>query len=275
METKKGICGLITDFGNKDYFIGTLKGVIKKINPNVEVIDISNEIPSYSLLPASFALEKTYRFFPAGSLFLVVVDPGVGTRRKILLVEYDDYFFIAPDNGVLTPILKYEKKTVSVIDNKNYFLIDGISTFEARDKMAPAAAYLLRGVDPREMVSPVNEYIIDTGYSPTLSTSADEKHGKDIVIEAAIVYIDKFGNLMTNVTADFLFESLETSGRETFKALLNSHVIEKFYDTYGQAGTGPFMLIGSHRNLEIAVNQASAAAALNARIGNKVILQFY
>jgi S-adenosylmethionine hydrolase len=272
METKKGICGLITDFGNTDYFIGTLKGVIKKINPHVEVIDISNDIPSYSLLPASFALEKTYRFFPAGSLFLVVVDPGVGTRRKILLVEYDDYFFIAPDNGVLTPILQKEKKAVSVIDNKNYFLIDGISTFEARDKMAPAAAYLLRGVDPREMALPVNEYIIDAGYSPTLSVSAD---GNDIIIEAIIAYIDKFGNLMTNVSADFLFESLETSGRETFKALLNSHVIEQFYDTYGQAGTGPFMLIGSHRNLEIAVNQASAAAALNAQVGDKVAITFH
>jgi S-adenosylmethionine hydrolase len=272
METKKGICGLITDFGNKDYFIGTLKGVIKKINPNVEVIDISNEIPSYSILPAMFALDKTYRFFPAGSLFLVVVDPGVGTGRKILLVEYDNYFFIAPDNGVLTPILQKQEKTVSIIDDKNYFLIEGISTFEARDKMAPAAAYLLRGVDPRELASPISNYIIDPGYTPTLSVSEDSK---ETVIEGVIVYIDKFGNLMTNIRAEFLFESLETSGRETFKALLNSHVIEKFYDTYGQAGTGPFMLIGSHRNLEIAVNQASAADALNAQIGEKVFITFY
>lgn len=269
MDTKKGICGLITDFGNKDYFIGTLKGVIKKINPYIEVIDISNEIPSYSILPAMFALDKTYGFFPAGSLFLVVVDPGVGTKRKILLVEHEDYLFIAPDNGVLTPILQKQEKTVSIIDNKNYFLIDGISTFEARDKMAPAAAYLLHGVDPRLMASPTGEYISHPDYFPSLSVSADNE---DVRIEGIIVYIDKFGNLMTNITAEFLFENLGKSGCKTFDVQLNNHTVERFYDTYGQSGSGPFMLIGSHRNLEIAVNQASAAAALNARIGEKIVI---
>ena len=117
MKIGKRICGLITDFGNKDYFIGTLKGVIKNINPDVEVIDISNDIPSYNILPASFTIDKTYPYFPVETIFLVVVDPGVVTQLKFLLVEYDNRFFIAPDNGVLTPILQKEEKTVGAIDN--------------------------------------------------------------------------------------------------------------------------------------------------------------
>ncbi len=265
MKIEKRICGLITDFGNKDYFIGTLKGVIKKINPNVEVIDISNDIPSYNILPASFTIDKTYPFFPMETIFLVVVDPGVGTHRKILLVEYDNRFFIAPDNGVLTPILQKEEKTVGAIDNKNYFLIDNHSTFEARDKMAPAAAYLSRGIDPMEMTSPISEFILNPDYFPTQSTHC---------IEARIVYIDKFGNLMTNVIETFLFDALKKSGLSKFKVELNGREIKEFYETYGRAGTGPFMLIGSHQNLEIAIDQDSAASALDAQIGQKILIKF-
>jgi hypothetical protein len=266
MKIKKPICGLITDFGNKDYFIGTLKGIIKKINPNAEVIDISNDIPSYNILPASFTIDKTYPFFPLETIFLVVVDPGVGTHRKILLVEHDNRFFIAPDNGVLTPILQKEKKTVGAIDNKNYFLINTHSTFEARDKMAPAAAFLSRGIDPTEMTSPVSEFILNPDYFPIQS-----KDG----IEARIIYIDKFGNLMTHVTETFLLDALEKSGMSTFKVEFNGREIKEFYETYGRAETGPFMLIGSHQNLEIAINQASAASALDAQIGQKVLIKFY
>jgi S-adenosylmethionine hydrolase len=267
MKKQKPICGLITDFGNKDYFIGVMKGLIKKINPDAEVIDISNDIPSYSLLPASFTIEQAYRFFPIATIFLVVVDPGVGTQRKILLVEYDDRFFIAPDNGVLTPILQEKEKTVFVLDNKNYFLIDGFSTFEARDKMAPAAAYLSRGIDPREMASllPGSEFVLNPDYFPSRL-----KNG----IKARIVYIDKFGNIMTNVSEHFLFDALETSGFSKFKTVLNNKEIKHFHETYGQAGAGPFMLIGSHQNLEIAVNQDSAASVLDAKIGREVIIEF-
>ena len=265
MKIKKRICGLITDFGNKDYFIGTLKGIIKKINPNAEVIDISNDIPSYNILPASFTIDKTYPFFPLETIFLVVVDPGVGTHRKILLVEYENRFFIAPDNGVLTPILQKKEKTVRAIDNKNYFLIDNHSTFEARDKMAPAAAFLSRGIDPIEMTSPVSEFILNPDYFPTQSTDG---------IEARIVYIDKFGNLMTNVIETFLFDALEKSGLSTFKVELNGREIKAFYETYSRAGTGPFMLIGSHQNLEIAIDQDSAASALDAQIGQKILIKF-
>ena len=268
MKARKQICGLITDFGNKDYFTGVMKGVIKRINPEAEVIDISNEIPSFSLLPASFTLEQSYGFFPEFSVFLVVVDPGVGTDRKILLVEHDHRFFIGPDNGVLTPVLKEEEKRVSALDNDNYFLIRGTSTFEARDKMAPAAAYLTLGVDPGEMGTPVSEFILNEDYFPVPSPGG---------IAGRIVYIDKFGNIMTNVPGDLLSRKMEASGCTKCSVQLGSREITGFYNTYAEAelGSTPFMLIGSHGNLEIAVNRGSAAEALDIHIGMSFSMKFH
>jgi len=268
MIENKRICGLITDFGNKDYFIGVMRGVMKKINSDIEVIDITNEIPSYNLLPASFALQQAYCYFPEKTIFLVVVDPGVGTEREILLVEYDNRFFIGPDNGVLTPILKKEQKTVGILDNKKYFLIDGISTFEARDKMAPAAAYLSAGVHPREIAATTSDFIVNPDYFPSLKENA---------IDARIVYIDKFGNIMTNVAKEFLLEMMKENRFSDFKIILNNQEINKFYNTYGLADSKsePFMLFGSHQNLEIAMNMNSASSRLNASIGQQLIIKFY
>lgn len=268
MSGKNLICGLITDFGNKDYFIGVMKGVMKGITPGIDVIDISNEIPSYSLLPASFTIDQSYRYFPQSTVFLVVVDPGVGTERKILLVEHDNRYFIGPDNGVLTPILQKKQKVVGTLDNKKYFLIDGFSTFEARDKMAPAAAYLAGGIEPWEIAAPTSEFIVNRDYFPEKSNRT---------INARIVYIDKFGNIMTNVTKEFLFDALKETGLSKFKVELNGREIDRFHDTYAYAGSDsiPFMLIGSHQNLEIAMNMQSAAVYLDAVIGQKVTIIFY
>ncbi|NIM13887.1 MAG: hypothetical protein GTO45_17725 [Candidatus Aminicenantes bacterium] len=272
MTSKPPICALITDFGSRDYFVGVMKGVIKKVAPSVEVIDICHDIPSYSLLPASFVIDKSYRYFPDYTIFLVVVDPGVGTERKILLVEHNNCFFIGPDNGVLTPILKKKEKKVAVIDKKKFFLIDGYSTFEARDKMAPVAAYLAAGLDPQELSSTTSQFIINRDYFPSISRSTGALNGR-------IVYIDKFGNIMTNVTRECLLDAQEASGRSRFKAVVGKNEITRYYETYGQAGkecgSEPFMLMGSHQNLEIAVNQMSAALALEAVIDQKVDIEFY
>lgn len=257
----KWTCGLITDFGNKDYFIGTMKGVMKKINPSIEIIDIANDIPSYNIMPASFVIDKTFPFFPDFTIFLVVVDPGVGTGRPILLARRGSRYFIAPDNGVLTPVLKQEDTEVSVIDNEKYFLIHGQSTFEARDKMAPAAAFLSAGIDPKELSSPAAGFISNPDYYPEKT-----KHS----ITGRIVYIDKFGNIMTNVTRDYLFAALDEAGAEAFKSELSGKEIKGFYSTYAEAGKDPFMLVGSHENLEIAVDQGSAATLLDARIGQQI-----
>jgi S-adenosyl-L-methionine hydrolase (adenosine-forming) len=268
MKINPPICALITDFGNRDYFIGVMKGVMRKIAPAVEFIDLTNEIPSYNLLPACFAIEKSYRYFPDHTIFLVVVDPGVGTERKILLVEHGKHYFIGPDNGVLTPILNKKEKSVFALDKKKYFLIEGYSTFEARDKMSPAAAYLAAGIEPRKLASPVSSYVTRDDYVPKVVENT---------IDAQIVYIDKFGNLMTNITREILLDAQESSGKSRFKAEIGDSVITDYCETYGHAPVGgdPFMVLGSHLNLEIAVNQRSAALLLDAVYGLPVKVTFY
>lgn len=270
MAVQMPVIGLITDFSSRDYFIGMLRGVIKQINPFAEVIDICNDIESYGLLPASFVVEKNYRFFPEGTIFLVIVDPGVGTQRRMLLVEFDGRYFIGPDNGVLTPVLDNDSKIVRELDKHRFFLVSeaATSTFEARDKMAPAAAYLSAGIDIDELGTPVTAYITYPEYYPTAS---------DGVIYGRLVYIDSFGNLMTNIPESLLSSVLDENGHNGFKADFRGREISTFHSVYGDAGKEGhlFMLIGSHGNLEIAMNQGSARVSLDARIGDEVKISSY
>lgn len=270
MNNPKKICALITDFGTQDYFIGILKGVMKQINPAIEIIDITNDIPSYDTLPASFALEQSYMFFPAGTVFLVVVDPEVGSSRRILLVEFKGRYFIGPDNGVLTPVLQYPDKKVYDLDRKEYFLIDGESTFEARDKMAPAAAYLSAGVEPGRIGTPIDGFWMTDEYYPAYL-------GKENGVEARVVYIDKFGNIISNVNHPFLIKHLAKLSCSAFKVRVGDVEIKNYFNTYDDAGAGKdaFLLTGSHGNLELAVNQGSAAELLGIGIGDTFLVFFY
>lgn len=243
-----------------------LKGVIKKINPEVEILDISNDIPSYNILSASFVIEKSFNYFPAGTIFLVVVDPGVGSERKILIVTYNNYYFIAPDNGVLTPVLDKKDKVVRIIVNKKYFLINGYSTFEARDKMAPVAAYISAGVDINEVTTKTSEYVLNSDYFPKKSSG---------IIEGRIVYIDKFGNIITNITKNLLFDAQKESGFSKFMLEIDRREIKIFKSFYSDGSEEPFMLVGSHGNLEIAMNKNSAANNINASLNQKFIIKFY
>lgn len=260
------IIGLITDFGNEDYYVGVLKGVIRKINPDVEIIDIANEIPSFEIQSASFIIDKTFRYFPDDTIFLVVVDPGVGTSRPILLAQRAGQYFIAPDNAVLTPILQMPETYISELTNEDYFLIRGHSTFEARDKMASAAAYLAAGVDPAEMASPVTTYKAAPTYFPVILGD---------IINGSIAYIDKFGNIVTNVTADLLFTALKKSRKKNFKAIIKDEEVTAFYKAYAESEDGYFMLIGSHGNLEIAGYQSSAALNLDVYISQQVFIELF
>ncbi|MEI6613323.1 MAG: SAM-dependent chlorinase/fluorinase, partial [Chrysiogenales bacterium] len=184
--------GLITDFGENDYFVGTLKGVIKNINPQADIIDICHGVPSYFIQGGSYVLEKTYQFFPAGTIFLAVVDPGVGTKRKLLLVTAAGYHFIAPDNGLLTPIFQLDrKKIIREIDKDHYFLLSGSSTFEARDRMAPVAAHLSKGIAAVDIGSETADFVINQEYYPQ-----ELQPGR---IEGRIIHVDKFGNMISNV----------------------------------------------------------------------------
>jgi hypothetical protein len=258
---------LITDFGENDYFVGTLKGVIKKINPLADVIDVCHGVPSYFIQGGSYVLEKTYPFFPAGAIFLAVVDPGVGTRRKLLLATAAGFSFIAPDNGILTPILKLVSGlVVREIDKEKYFLISGSSTFEARDRMAPVAAHLSKGVAAAELGSETSEYVVNQDYYPQ-QIQPDR-------IEGRIIHVDKFGNMISNVPGKWLFEKLLAHGSQNFKVLINDQEIGEYRQNYASAGSLPFLLIGSHGNLEIAMNRRQAFRELKAQLNQKFIIMF-
>lgn len=255
----------ITDFGTRDHFVGVMKGVIKGIDPAIEIIDLTNEIPSYNLAAASFVLDRNFAYFPAGTAFLVVVDPGVGTERRILLVEHKGYYFIAPDNGVLTPILNKDDKQVWYIIKNPFFLTDSPSTFEARDKMAPVAAHLLKGVNPAGFARETAEFILNHDYFPTKLDNA---------IVGRIVYIDKFGNCISNVPKDYLFYVLSTTRFNKFMVKIKDHEITDYCETYARGGETPFMLTGSHQNLEIAMNRSSAAHYIGVALNQKIIIKF-
>ncbi len=266
-SNKSRIIGLITDFGTKDYFVGLMKGVIRQIATQAEIIDITHDIPSFEILPACFVLEQSLLYFPSSSIFIVVVDPGVGTTRRILVVEYDRRFFIGPDNGILTPILCKTKKQVWSLENSNFFLINGSSTFEARDKMSPAAAFLARGIDPSEAGPIVSDYVLIDEFFPV---------GKENEIKGRIVYIDKFGNIITNIPGEMIDKQNKENGAAGYFITFGGTRITARYETYGDASshTGPFMLTGSHGNIEIAMNKDSAANKLHAAINREIKVSF-
>jgi S-adenosylmethionine hydrolase len=259
--------GLITDFGENDYFVGILKGVIKKINPQAGIIDICHGVPSYFIQGGSYVLEKTYPFFPAGTIFLVVVDPGVGTRRKLLLVTAAGFSFIAPDNGILTPIFKLGGDViVRELDQDWYFLISGSSTFEARDRMAPVAAHLAKGIAPSELGSETGEYIVNPDYYPR-QVQPDRLEGR-------IIHVDKFGNMISNVPGKWLFEKLLCHECPQFTLLINDQELSEYRQDYASASGLPFLLIGSHGNLEIAMNRRNAFKELHAQLNQKFVIMF-
>lgn len=259
--------GMISDFGENDYFVGTLKGVIRKISPQADIIDICHGVPSYFIQGGSYVLEKTWRFFPAGTVFLVVVDPGVGTARKLLLATAAGCSFVAPDNGILTPVFDLGKDVVvRELDRDRFFLISGSSTFEARDRMAPVAAHLARGTAAAELGSETSEFVVNPEYHPQMARPG--------LVEGRIIWVDKFGNIITNVPGKWLFEKLGAGGFKNFALRLGEREIGEYRQNYASATGQPFLLVGSHGNLEIAMNRRHAFRELKAALYQKLAIDF-
>ena len=188
---KNPVIALLTDFGEEDFFVGSLKGVITSINPSAQILDITHHVPPFDVLAGGFILYAVYRYYPSGTIFLMIVDPGVGSARRILLIETDEYMFIAPDNGMLSLVLdSVGVSKIINVTNPKYFLPEPSSTFEGRDKMAPVAAWLSKGVAPSEFGREISDCVRMEVQRPRI-----EKGG----IIGQILYVDKFGNLITNV----------------------------------------------------------------------------
>jgi S-adenosylmethionine hydrolase len=246
---------LLTDFGTRDYFVASMKGVILSIDPAAVIVDITHEIPAQDISEAAFTLRACYRDFPAGTIFVAVVDPGVGSERQAILAEAGGRYFIAPDNGLLSFIRDNEADAqVFQISNPEFSAAHISSTFHGRDIFAPAAAHLSRGTAPAQFGPLISDYVC---VSPTKPTVSEQE------IEGEVIHIDRFGNIVTNLKPEDL--------PAKFIIKIGDRIIETHRKFYAEAeNTEVFSIMGSAGYLEISVREGSAAAVLGARTGDKI-----
>lgn len=256
------IITLATDFATHDWFVGTMKGVILGIAPHATIVDITHEIPPGDIRAGAFALAASHRFFPKGTVHVAVVDPGVGSERRALAVQTANYFFVGPDNGVLSLALAREKiKSIHQLTNDEFFLKPVSRTFHGRDVFAPVAAHLSLGV-PIQKLGPRLEDFVKLDW-PRLRF-------RDGKIEGEIVRVDRFGNLITNIDA----ENLRVFGDKPCEVFAKRKRLCPIAPFYGAVRVGrPLAVLGSTGFLEIAINGASAADKFRLRVGDAISLR--
>lgn len=260
------IITLTTDFGTSDAYVGTMKGVILGINPNVRVVDLTHAVPPQDIYEAAFTIHSAYRYFPKGTIHTVVVDPGVGSDRQAIVCEIDGAFFVCPDNGVLGYLLQgidggpERRMNVVAIQNPVYQLPEVSNTFHGRDIFAPVAAHLSRGV-PLADIGPRVENLVQL---PIPMSEISEN-----TITGQIVKIDRFGNAITNISESTL--SGEVSGYEIdVQGVRLTHINR----AYAESEVGePLAIIGSFGLLEIAINGGSAEKQLGLKRGDTAVIR--
>ena len=260
------IITLLTDFGNRDEYVGLMKGVILTINPSVTLVDITHQIDSQDILQAAFAIHSAYRYFPVGSVHIIVVDPGVGTERSILAFEMKNHFFIAPDNGVLTLLFNEDAAMTLVrLTNSNFFLDTVSQTFHGRDIIAPVGAHISQGVDLHKLgdkITPRHAVWLDN-IQPRISDTGE--------IVGTVVAVDHFGNLISNIDYQTLAQVNKIFHKNKTRIQIGSHTIYGIYQTYENVRPNTALgLIGSRGYLEVSVNKGNAARVLKAAKGDTV-----
>jgi S-adenosylmethionine hydrolase len=253
------IITLTTDFGHKDPFVGIMKGVIAGINPEAQVIDLSHGVAPQDIMGAALILRHSAVHFPRGSIHVAVVDPGVGSARRPILIDAGGNYFVGPDNGVLSLTLADETPARIVhLSNAAYHRRPVSATFHGRDIFAPAAAHLSRGIDAGALGVAVEDFIRIPW--PEVAKSPE-------ILQGEIVYIDTFGNLFTNVSG----RELEGLPSNKLAVSLGEVVIHGLAANYAGGGTGAYIaLINSWGLLEIAVYRGNAQHRCGARVGDKI-----
>ncbi|MGH9340611.1 MAG: SAM hydrolase/SAM-dependent halogenase family protein [Acidobacteriota bacterium] len=261
------IISFTSDFGSREYYVGAVKGAILSVAPSARLVDISHEIGSHDLLEGAFTLFGAYSTFPMRTIHLVVVDPGVGSSRRALIVSSSNYYFVAPDNGVLSLIYSREEITrVISIEAGHYFREPVSPTFHARDIFGPVAAWIARGIDIGKFGPEVSDYV-------RLALPPPQAAG-DKRLEGIILHIDKFGNAITNLSPENIQAAAGKDGPPT-RIVIDQAEIKHHYDYYCEApGDELFSLVGSSGFYEIAALKKSAARLLNTKRGAKVILEW-
>lgn len=252
------VIALLTDFGTADHYVAAMKGVILSIAPEAILVDITHEIEPQNIRAGAFVLSQCFRDFPTGTIFVAVVDPGVGTDRKALAVRTDEFTFVAPDNGILSPVIETGTfKAFEITDRK--FLRSAVSsTFHGRDIFAPAAAHIFNGTSPENLGPQVTE-LIQLG---PLMPAAKEKSR----VTGQILHVDRFGNLITNLTMN------DIAGG--FKAIvLGDLSVTGVFNNFEDAQDEElFAFVGSGGFVEIALKNGSAQEKSGASAGDRVIL---
>jgi S-adenosylmethionine hydrolase len=254
-----------TDFGSNDHFVGTMKGVVLTLNPTAQLVDICNSVYAFDVLDGALTLGSSYKYFPAGTVHVVVVDPGVGSQRRPLLVTTHTYNFIAPDNGVLSMIYDLEERViVRHITAEHYFLHPVSHTFHGRDIFAAVAGYVSRGVEPHKIGEEITDFVRFKLPKP--------QRLPDGGLKGVVLKIDRFGNLVTNFKAEDLPEVF-AEGRP-FKMSVGRAEITALHEYYAEGKPGEsFAIIGSMGYLEISSNKAAAAQVLGVNRGAEVTIK--
>jgi len=264
---RNSIVTLTSDFGLQDHFVGTMKGVMIDINPEVKFVDISHAVQPFDVFDGALTIAQAYPYFPTGTVHLVIVDPGVGTTRRPIVVSSEKYLFVAPDNGVLSLVYDHEPElSVRAITTDRYFRQPLSHTFHGRDVFSPVAAYLSKGVDPASLGEEVNDYVRFSAPKPRL--------GADRTLRGVVLKVDRFGNLITNITPEdapglFQVEPLP------FKLSVGKREITQIRVAYADGAPGEvFAILGSMGFLEIAANRAAASKLVEATKGSDVSIFF-
>ena len=263
MLAHRPIITLTTDFGTNDHFVGAMKGVIVDIAPDAQIVDITHAVQAFDVLDGALAISQAYSYFPNGTIHMVVVDPGVGTTRRPILASSDGYHFVAPDNGVLSMVYAREERIhVRHITSEHYFRQPISNTFHARDVFAPVAAYLAKMVDSHKFGDEIEDYVRFAAPRPKATGEGR--------LRAVVLKVDRFGNLITNVTPEDA-PALFTAKPGAFKIVVGSREITDIRTAYAEGTPGEvFGIIGSMGYLEIVANRAAAAQITGAGKGSEV-----
>jgi S-adenosyl-L-methionine hydrolase (adenosine-forming) len=252
------VLALLTDFGVRDHYVGVMKGVALSVCPDATLVDITHDIPPQDVRAGALAPAAAYRYFPNGTVFVTVVDPGVGSARRAVAVETATYRFVAPDNGLLTPVIAATEPWRAVaLETPRYARAEISRTFEGRDRFAPAAAWLARGVPLAELGPGIDQLMRLDARPPSTGTDG---------IVGEVVRVDRFGNLVTNIDRQALarvgLAAVAAAGERAEIPLVS---------TYADAPGGTLCaLVGSDDYLELAVNGGSAAVATGLGVGAAV-----
>ncbi len=265
-QTLRPIITLITDFGQAGPYVGTMKGVMVSINPMVRFVDVTHEVTGHDVLEGALILQASYRYFPEGTVHLVVVDPTVGSERRPILALTDRYTFVGPDNGVLSPAFADPTfRRCIELTARRYFLDEIGSTFHGRDVFAPVAAWLTKDVEPEAFGDEIQDYV----QVPIPEATVGEE-----AIEGRIIYIDRFGNLISNITHRMIETLQARTGREKVSIHIAGRTMGRIHRSYDTgSATKPAAIINSWGNLEVFAKRESASSLLGVRRGEPVVVR--